>query len=536
MIYQPREYQHDAVQSVFDYFESGNRGNPVIALPTGTGKSLVIAWLVQRVLNMWAGQRFMVLTHVKELIVQNSDKLRDVWPNAPIGIYSSGLNQKDIMQPIIFGGVQSVANVVEAFGHRDLLIVDECHLISPKEGSMYQNVINRLLIINPHMKVIGLSATPYRLGQGMITDEGIFTDICCDLTSYDKFNRLIAQGFISPLIAQPTKVEVDTSDINIVNGDYALGKSDEAADRIMYEALKETVEKGYDRKSWMIFTSGIKSCNHAAEILNSFGISAVAIHSKNKSATNDEYFQAYKTGQVRAICGANKFITGFDHPPADLLADLAPTISPGRHVQKLGRLTRPYDGSDPNFPDVKINGLVLDFAGNCGRLGPINDPKIPKKKGKGTGEVPIKICDACGTYNHASVRVCCNPDCLKEFTFQTKLSASSHSDAVMRSDAPVIELFRVDKVIYHRHTKVGSPPMIKVSYFSGIRRFTEYVCLEHKAHFARKRALDWWRARHAVEPPKTTDEALAYVSQLRVPSQVRVWVNKKWPEIMGTEW
>ena len=536
MIYQPREYQHDAVQSVFDYFESGKTGNPVIALPTGSGKGLVIAWLVQRILNMWANQRIMMLTHVKELVVQNGNALKKIWPNAPIGIYSAGLNQKDIMQPIIFGGIQSAVNVVETFGHRDLLLVDEAHLISPKEGSMYQNMINRLLVINPHMKVIGLSATPYRLGQGMITDGGIFTDICIDLTSYEEFNRLIAQGFIAPLIAQPTKVEVDTSDINIVNGDFALGKSDEAADRIMYAALKETCEKGYNRKSWMVFTSGIKSSTHAAEILNSFGVSAVAIHSKNKPAENDEYFRAYKSGEIRAICGAGKFTTGFDHPPADLLVDLAPTVSPGRHVQKLGRLTRPYDGSDPNFPDVKENGLVLDFAGNIGRLGPINDPKIPNKKGNGTGEIPIKICDACGTYNHASARVCCNPDCGKEFTFQTKLSATAHTDAALRSDVPIIDSFNVDKVIYHRHTKVGSPPSIKVSYFSGIRRFTEYVCIEHKAPFVRKKAMDWWRVRHAIEPPKTTDEALAYVSQLRVPTKIRVWVNRKYPEIMGTEW
>ena len=531
-----RDYQDRGVQSVFDYYESGKQGNVVIAMPTGTGKSYVIAGLVQRVLRMWANQRFMVLTHVKELINQNHEKLLNTWQQAPTGIYSAGLNQKDIMQPIIFGGVQSVVNVVEAFGHRDLIIIDECHLVSPKDNTMYQNVLARLKVINPHIKVIGLSATPYRLGQGMITDEGIFDELCCDLTTVDEFNRLIAQGHISPLIAQPTNVEVDTSGIRIVNGDFAKGQSDEAADKVMYDALKETAEKGYNRHSWMVFTAGIKSANHAAEILNSFGVSAVAIHSKLPGKVNDQSFKDYKEGKIRAICGCNKFVTGFDHPPADLLADLNPTVSPGKHVQKLGRLTRPYDGSDPNFPNVKENGLVLDFAGNIRRLGPINDPRIPRKKGKGTGEVPIKICDACGTYNHASVRFCCNPDCEMEFKFQTKLVSSAHSDTPLRSDAPVIEFFNVDRIIYHRHEKTGMPPSMKVSYYSGVRRFTEYVCLQHSHPYARKRALDWWRQRHSIEAPETTDEALSYIAELRVPARIRVWVNKKYPEVMACEW
>jgi len=527
MTFELREYQHNAVQSVFDYYESGKNGNVVIAMPTGTGKSLVIAGFIQRVLNMWANQRFMVLTHVKELINQNHDKLKRLWPNAPTGIYSAGLNQKDIMQPIIFGGVASVVNVVEAFGHRDLVVVDEAHLISPKEGTMYQNVLSRMKVINPHLKVIGLSATPYRLGQGMITDEGIFDDICCDLTGVDAFNRLIAEGYICPLIPKRTNIEIDTSNLSIVNGDYAKGESDDAADKILYDALKETVEQGFDRKSWLVFTAGIKSSDHAAEILNSFGILAAAVHSKVPSKLCDERLEMFRQGKLQAICGMNKFTTGFDHPPIDLIAMLRPTVSPGLHVQILGRGTRP-------FPD-KLNCKVLDFAGNTRRLGPINDPRIPRKKGKGGGEVPIKICELCGTYNHASARYCCNPDCDNEFKFQTKLVSSAYTDALLRSDAPVIEYYNVDRVIYHRHNKEGMPPSIKVSYYSGLRRFNEFVCLEHRG-FPRKRAMDWWRSRHPSDPPESTDEALSYISQLRTPTKIRVWVNKKFPEVMSAEW
>lgn len=530
-----RDYQYEAVQSIFDYFESGKQGNPVIAMPTGLGKSWIIAGFIQRVLNMWANQRFMMLTHSKKLIVQDLDKLLKIWPNAPAGIYSAGLNQKDIMHPIIFGGMQSVVNVVEAFGHRDLLLIDEAHLVSPKENTTYQNIIGRMKVINPNLKVIGLTATKFRLGQGLLTDEGLFTDICHDVTTVDHFNRFLALGHLTQLIPKRTDVEIDVSELKIINGDYAKSQCDDAADKIIYEALKETVILGSDRNCWLVFASGIKSAEHAAEILTSFGISAAAIHSKIPKAEIDNRFKLFETGKLKALCGMGLFTTGFDHPPVDMIVMLRPTVSPGLWVQMLGRGTRPYNGSDTNFPYTKKNCLVLDFAGNTKRLGPINDPRIPRKKGKATGEVPIKICEACGTYNHAAARYCCNPECNFEFKFQTKLVASAYTNTIMRSDAPVIEYFTVDRVIYHRHEKPGSPPMIKVSYFSGLRRFIEFVCLEHSG-WAKKKARDWFRQRYSHEPPETTDEALAIMTILRIPKRIRVWLNRKYPEIMGVEW
>ena len=524
MSYRLRSYQEYAIESIFEYYQEKD-GNAVIAMPTGTGKTAVISGFMERVLRMWPGQRFIVMSHVKELLIQNYNNLLRIWPNAPAGIYSSGLNQKDIGFPIIYGGVASVLNVVEAFGYRDMVIVDECHLVSPKEDTMYQNIIQRLKVMNPNLKIVGLTASPYRLGQGMITDDGLFTDICCDLTGINAFNRLIAEGYLCPLIPKKTATEIDCSDLHIVNGDYAKGEIDEATDKVLYEALKETCEEGYDRQSWLVFASGIKSTEHAADILNSFGISAAAIHSKLPSKDRDARLAAFKRGELRAICGNNIFTTGFDHPPVDLIAMLRPTISPGLWVQMLGRGTRPYE--------TKKNCLVLDFAGNTRRLGPINDPVKPRKKGDKVGEAPIRICDACGVYNHASARFCCN--CGAEFTFKTKLVAHAGTDALLRSDAPVIEYFSVDRVIYHRHEKEGSPAMIKVSYYSGLRMFNEFVCLEHGG-FARKRARDWWRTRHSVEPPETTDEGLKYISELRVPKRIRVWANKRYPEVLSCEW
>jgi DNA repair protein RadD len=395
---------------------------------------------------------------------------------------------------------------------------------------MYQTIIKEMRVTNPNLKVIGLSATPYRLGQGMITDGGLFTDICFDLTGVDAFNRLIAEGYICPLIPKRTLTELDVSNVSLVNGDFAKGELQRAVDKkeVTYAALKELCGQGFNRRSWLIFASGIEHAEHIAEILSSFGVTCKAVHSKIPSDERDNRILAFRRGECRAISNNNVLTTGFDYAPIDLIGMLRPTVSPGLWVQMLGRGTRPSPETG------KLNCLVMDFAGNRKRLGPINDPCIPKKKGNKTGDVPVKICDECGTYNHPSVRFCINPECGFEFIFQTKIVRTASSEQLLRSNMPIVEMFDVDRVFYKRHSKIGMPPSIRVSYYSGLQKFDEWVCLEHGKHVG-KRARDWWRQRSIQEPPATTEEALGLTSTLRVPKRVRVWVNKKWQEVLSYE-
>lgn len=523
-----RWYQGEAVDSLFSYFAE-KTGNPVIALPTGTGKSIVIAQFIQRVLQQWPMQRFVIATHVKELVKQNADKMLNIWPSAPVGIYSAGLGRRDTMLPIIFGGVASLVNCVEQLGWRDLLIVDECHLISTNANTMYGALIDGLRSTNPHLKVIGLSATPFRLGQGLVTNDGLFTDICYNLTGVSAFNRLVAEGYISPLIPKQTRTTLDVSNVGMNHGEFSQNQLQTAVDKdeITYAALAEMVEFGQERQSWLIFASGVEHAEHIAEALSSFGVPCAAIHSKISTGDRDARLEAFKRGELRALSNNNVLTTGFDHPPVDLIGMLRPTMSPGLWVQMLGRGTRPSPATG------KRNCLVLDFAGNTRRLGPINDPVIPKKKSGEGGEAPVRICEACGCYNHASARFCIN--CGEEFKFQTKIIATASTDELLRSDAAIVEYFNVDYVIYNLHNKEGSPPMIRVSYFCGMQKFDEWICLEHSG-YAQKKARDWWRQRHATKPPLTTAEALRYTAELRPPKRIRVWANKKYPEILGYEY
>ena len=397
----PRWYQENAVVSLFQFFQE-KTGNPVIALPTGTGKSLVIGMFLQRAFYYYPNTRAIMLTHVKELIKQDVDAIETIWPGAPVGIFSSGLKRTDINFPIIYGGVASVNKCVAAFGWRDLVIIDECHLLSPEAATMYQKIIAELRQINPNLKVIGFSATPWRHGVGYITEGGIFTDICYDLTTIEGFARLIAEGYLVPLFPKKTMTKIDVSNVGVTHGEFVQSQLQKAVDKdeITYHALQELVSYGHNRYSWLVFASGIEHAEHVAAALSYFNIPATAIHSKIPDSERDRRIAAFKSGQIRCVVNNNVLTTGFDHPPIDLIGMLRPTMSTALWVQMLGRGTRPSPAT------YKANCLVLDFAGNTARLGPINDPRIPKKKGPGTGDAPIKICPVCEGYNHPRAVFC----------------------------------------------------------------------------------------------------------------------------------
>jgi DNA repair protein RadD len=531
--YQERWYQAQAVDAIWDYFSQGNNGNPVVALPTAAGKTHIISNFMKKALYYYPQTTFGVVTHVKELIEQNADKFSKAWPHAPFGIHSAGLKTRDYMQPIIFGGVQSMVKNPEIFGRRDIMFIDECHLVSPNEESNYQTLIKEWRKINPYMKVVGLSATIFRQGIGYITDEHegrIFHDICYNLCTIEGFARLIAEGYLSPLIPKRTNIEIDTSSLSLgSNGDFNQKQlAASSTERVMYAALCEALPYGANRRSWLAFASGIENCEKIANMLNQMGISATFVHSKLKDPNErDRRIKAHKNGEVRCLVGNNIFTTGYDHPPLDFIIDLQPTMSIPKHVQKYGR------GMRISPETYKENCLVLDFGGNVRRCGPVNDPYIPRRKGQGGGDVPIKVCEHCGTYNHISARIC--DGCGMPFEFETKIVKKASTEEILKSDLPIIEIFPVDSVYYWKYTsKTSGLLMLAATYWSGLQRFTDYVSVENPK--AKHFYYEWWRQRHAVEPPETVDECLKYIAELRTPVRIHVWVNNKQQKITRVEW
>ena len=548
-----RDYQDYATSSIFEYFSNQN-GNPLVVMPTGTGKSLVIADFCKRALIKYRGTRIMLLTHVKELIEQDFDKLIKVWPTAPAGIYSSGLKRKDTFYPITFGGVASVVKVKDfnIFGKIDLLLIDEGHLVSSKDESSYGKIITALKSINPYLKVVGFTATDFRLGHGRLTEEKhIFTDICVDMSKRESFNWFIEQGYLVPLIPRKPNLEVDVSNIKMRGGEYVDAEAQAAVDKqeITYAACKEMIQLGAGRHKWLIFSSGIEHAQHISQMLDSLDINNTFVHSKMTELERDKRIANFKAGKYQAIVNNGILTTGFDDAEIDMIGMLRLTQSPGLWVQMLGRGTRPFyaNGYDLNTKQGRLdsilhsqkqNCLVLDFAGNTKRLGPVNDPVIPRPKSKIKGEAPIKICDACMCYNHTSARFCFN--CGQEFSKHLNIKQQSSTDELIaaNSQQPVTTVFNVDKITYQHHFKEGKPSSMKVTYYAGLRRFSEYICLEHLGYPAKK-AQDWWRAARGSpneKAPVTTSEAMREIDVLRKPKRIKVWINKDNPEILDYEY
>lgn len=559
MAFQDRPYQNEAVQSLWSYFMS-NAGNPLVAMPTGTGKSVVIARFLQGIYKQYPQQRIMLLTHVKELIQQNYEKLLMMWPFAPAGIYSAGLGEKNSTCPITFAGIQSVWKKWMIFGHIDLVLIDEAHLLSPNDQTMYRSFLTGLKSVNPWLKVVGLTATPWRLGHGHLTDPSIdskgneipslFTDVCFDITTMDAFNRLIAEGYLLPLVPKKTKLELSTDGLHIRGGEYIEGEMQELFDKdeITEAALKEAMQIAYEqnRKHWLIFASGVDHADHIGDMLDSFGVPTGVVHSKR--AGRDETIAAFKRGELTAVVNNNVLTTGFDYPGIDLIIVLRATASSVLWVQMLGRGTRPDYAPGFNLDDIggrqaaiaaseKQNCLVLDYARNTSRLGPVNDPVVPRRKGEGGGDAPVKECPKCECFVHASLRWCngilpSGANCDNEFTFEVKFKVDASTDELIKGEMPVTKVFPVDHVSVDEHRKLGKPPSIKLTYYCGYKAYTEYVCPEH-ADWAGRKARKLWQDRAGTDFPLSTQEAIDRIGEVKMPTHLRVWTNRKpYPEIM----
>lgn len=557
-VFNDRQYQTEAVDSLWSYFAT-KAGNPVLAMPTGTGKSVVIARFIQSVFAAYPNQRVQILTHVKELIQQNYEKLMLVWPFAPAGIYSAGLGLKVYNKPITFGGIASVAKKWALFGHVDLIIIDEADLVSPDDETMYRTYIDGLRSINPFLKVIGLTATPWRLGHGRIIDPiikkdgseepSLFTDFCFDITGVEAFNRLFAEGYLLPPIPKKMKNMLNVDGVHMRGGEFIEKELQQAVDKdeLTYAALKEAMEYGHNRHKWLIFAAGTDHADHIADMLSSLGIPTGCVHSKREG--RDQTIRDFRAGNLRAVVNNNVLTTGFDDPGIDMIICLRPSASSRLWVQMLGRGTRPLFAPGYDLDTVggrlsaieasyKHNCLVLDYAGNTKRLGPINDPLVPQRKGQKGGTAPVKCCPVCDTWVHASLRYCTGemPDgsaCRHEFTFETKLMQGASTDELVKGDMPIVEVFKVDYITATKHDKLGSPPSMRVTYYCGYQKFSEFVCVEHQ-NVASTVARRWWAARTKEPMPPSTIEALKHVDKLPAATHLRVWINKKYPEILAT--
>ena len=333
-----RDYQAQAIKSIWTWFETRD-GNPLIELPTGTGKSLVIAGLCQQVLEQYEDSKILVVTHVRELIAQNYAELLRLWPEAPAGINSAGIGRRDTRQKIIFCGIQSVADHAHKFGKVDLILVDEAHLIPRDGATRYQKFINDLRVANPYARVIGLTATPYRLDSGRLDqgDDALFSG-----TAYSyPVVQAIKSGYLSPLVSKATGMKLDVAGVGTRGGDYIAGDLERAVniDGVNRAAIKEVTEFAArdGRKSWLIFAAGVDHAQALAAIVREHSVSVATIFGDTPKAERDATIAAFKRGEITCLVSMGVLTTGFNAPAVDLIAMLRPTQSTGLYVQICGR-------------------------------------------------------------------------------------------------------------------------------------------------------------------------------------------------------
>ncbi|MEG2189025.1 MAG: DEAD/DEAH box helicase, partial [Christensenella sp.] len=392
-----RDYQQRAITLFYNWLSS-HAGNPCIVMSTGSGKSHVIAELCKDILTSYPQSKILVLSHVKELLAQDAEKIQLAWGDtAPLGIYSAGIGRKELGYSITVAGIQSVRDKSEALGFIDLVIVDEAHLISHKAEGGYRNLLDGLKTINPALRIVGLTATPYRLGHGLISENGAIFD---DLIEPVKIEELIVRGFLTPLRSKLTQAALAVDGVGKRGGEFieselqAKVNNEDDNERI----VAEVIARSEGRNAWLFFCTGVAHACAMRDVLLSHGISAAAILGKTPKDERSRLISDFKSGALKALTNADVLTTGFDYPGIDLIAMCRPTMSPGLYIQMAGRGMRIAPG--------KEDCLVLDFAGNVKRHGPVTDVQPPKHKGAGTGEAPVKICDECAELVHASVKVC----------------------------------------------------------------------------------------------------------------------------------
>ena len=391
-MYQLRPYQREAVQATLQHFRN-DRSPAVVVLPTGAGKSIVIAELARI-----AKGRVLVLAHVRELVEQNHAKYIGLGLEA--GIYSAGLERKDSTEKVIFGSIQSIARAPEGFFENfSLLVIDECHRVSMEGETQYFQVISKLRATNPELCILGLTATPYRLNYGWIfeihqhkkmrqtTSERFFKKCIFELST----RYMIKNKYLTPPVKIDSPVaSYDFSSLKLNGSSFALADIEKLLkdqNRLTPIIIQNIIDMAEERKGVMIFTSSVR---HAKEILQYLPAEQSAIVvGDTADDERDRIIADFKARKLKYLVNVSVLTTGFDAPHVDVIALLRPTESASLYQQIIGRGLR-------LFPD-KTDCLVLDYT-NQGH--DLFSPDIEDDKPVKESVVVEVSCPSCGLINN----------------------------------------------------------------------------------------------------------------------------------------
>lgn len=490
-----RVYQREACESAWLHLCS-QAGNPVVVLPTGAGKSVVIAELCRAAVEQYSG-RVIVLAHRKELLEQNAEKIKALLSfGVSCGLYSAGLNLRNTGAKIIVAGIQSVFKRAEEFGERHLVLIDEVHLVPHESEGMYRKFIDRLREINPRLRMIGLTATPYRTGEGSLCrPDGLFQKICYEAS----IPKLIGDGYLSPITNQVAAETVDTSGLHVRAGEFIASEVERLFDSRAAAACKEIAAQTRDRKSVLVFCAGVSHASNVAETLEQItGEPCGVITGGTTPLERAGILSRFRSRQLRYLCNVDVLTTGYDAPCIDAIAILRATCSPGLFAQICGRGFRVFPG--------KENCLILDFGENIKRHGPLDAIDFGKPKSKSlAGDAPTKKCPNCEEACHAGAREC--PHC--GWRFPARDANHGESADQQNEILAIPKEWLVEEVRFSKHRKrkaePGDPDTLRVDYLcqpiegGTPETISEWICIDHDGWAGRK-AHAWWRKRSRAMP------------------------------------
>ena len=541
-MFELRYYQKDAVAAFDAFVRTCPELNPLIVVPTAGGKSAVIAFITKKVID-YPGTRVLILAHQKELIVQNSNELLNIFNSelVDVGINSAGLKSRDTDHRVIFAGIQSVHKKAWHLGSFDLVIVDEVHRVAVNAEGTYRSFLKDVKTINPKCVIVGLTATAFRMKGGLICDESnkerIFHKICYEakipeLIDANHPNNRDKKQYLCTLISKNSVNCADMTGVHKTAGEYNLKEMEVAFDKndLISRTVREIKELAFDRKKILVFTAGVKHAQNVYEKLLEVGFSAGIIHSKKSQKENDFEIQKFKNGEIKVLVNIEILTTGFNERAIDCIAMIRSTASAGLYCQIVGRGFRIHPS--------KENCLFLDFGNNILTHGPIDKIEIRQKKGGGSeiGTAPMKECPKCHAAIFAGSMEC--PECGYLYPEPEPKHDSIASDEDILSKWKKPETYNVVKVEYSAHEKEGKTPSLRVDYHLNAynTKYSEWICLEHSG-YAQDKAFKWVKARLqdgiTVSGIPTINQVIDNKKLLKEPKQIIVDLNERFPRITG---
>jgi DNA repair protein RadD len=402
-----RPYQQQAHDDCIAWVRK-NTAPCVLELPTGAGKSIIVAEIANSLNKVSKGKHVLCIVPSKELLEQNADKI--IATGNAVSLFSASVGETCLANPLVVGTPVSIKNQLERFGSQFCaVIIDECHKITPT----VIHIIDQLQVFNENLRIIGLSATPYRLSTGYIfkhdlrgvalheskTRDPYFDRLIYKITA----RELIQQGYLcQPVVGaiHSKHYETLTMQTNAM-GKFSKDDIDKAyhgKGRLTAEIVADVIEQSRDRKGVLFFAATIQ---HAGEIIESLPPELSAIVTGGTPAREREIILLkFKAQILKYLVNVAVLTTGFDAPHCDVVAILRATESAALLQQIIGRGLRLSDG--------KQDCLVLDYAENIERHCPDGDVFNPDIKTSNSvefnGEYLIARCPECGLLNETKPR------------------------------------------------------------------------------------------------------------------------------------